>query len=116
MDIAIRVFKQIHDFLPSFIKKEWEDPRYLSSELEKTGFKDCGSEIRQEVMFLPGVEGISEGIKALTKMYEKMMSFEEGEQERWSTLMEKELRQECASKDGLTIQMWANIGWGVKEL
>jgi ubiquinone/menaquinone biosynthesis C-methylase UbiE len=120
MDIAIRTMEQIrrpgrpHDVMSSSTKRGWEDPHYVRAQLEKVGFKDCGEEIRPEISFIPGAEEISFSIELITKTYVEMIEFEEGEQERWTTLWEQELRRECVSEDGLTNKMWANIGWGTK--
>ena len=81
--------------------------------LEQVGFRECGHENRKEFIFYKGDEGIQWGMQCLPRLYGKMMKFGEGEEERWQTLWEEELRG-CCDEDGMKIEMWANVAWGRK--
>src|SRR5271156_3067149 len=92
---------------------QMEDPDYLPSALAKVGFKNTGGEVKPEHMVYRGKDGIRIGYEFIPKLYERMMTFKEGEQEKWNQLWNDELGK-ATSSDAMTIPVWAIIAWGTK--
>jgi len=92
---------------------QMEDPKYLPSALEKVGFKNTGGEVRPDKMVYRGQDVIRIGYEFLPRLYERMITLEDGEQEKWNQLWNEEL-EKAISSDTLTIPAWAIIAWGTK--
>ena len=85
---------------------------YLSTELGKFGFEDWGAEFRQEIMILPGVEGISEEYWFWVRCMKTWWHLRKSDRQYFGRKnCERNVRRKTVWPSKLS-----NIGWGIKEL
>lgn len=91
-----------------------EDPKHLVSELERVGFKECGSETRETFVCFSGFNRIEVSMSLLPTLFERFLHFKDDEEkERWLQLWEEEFKKHDTD-EGIKIKVWPNYVWGTK--
>jgi hypothetical protein len=120
IDMAKRVIKRLRgedgnfDFPLQIWKPEMEDPNYLVSELERIGFKECGSETTETYLFYTGPDAIDVAVTVLPALFHRFLNFKDDkEKERWFQLWREEFKK-YETEEGIKIKGWPNYIWGTK--
>lgn len=101
------------DHLPRFWKPEMQDPKYLVSELERIGFKECGAEIPEKSIIYSQPNATDIAMRFMPKLFQRFLIFKDGEEERWPGLWKEEFRKR-ETEAGVAIKMWPVYVWGTK--
>ena len=120
INMSKRVIKRLRgddgnfDYPPRLWKPEMEDPKYLVSELERIGFKECGSETREVYLCYSGFSGIDVAMRFLPTLFQRFVNFKDDEEkERWFQLWREEFKKH-ETEEGIKMKMWPNYVWGTK--
>ena len=91
-----------------------EDPTYPVSELERIGFKECGSETRERYVCYSEVDAVGVAMRFLPTLFQRFLNFKDDlEKERWFQLWREEFKK-CETEEGIKIKMWPNYVCGTK--
>lgn len=120
VEIGKRMIKRLRgeegnfDFPVQLWKPEMEDPKFLVSEFEKVGFKECGSQIIETHVHYPAPNAVDIAMTFIPVIFQRYLKFkDEEEKERWSQLWREELKK-FETEEGIKIKMWPIYVWGMK--
>lgn len=118
-EIAHRVVQRLRghngtfDIPPVFWKPEMQDPKYLVSELERIGFKECGAKIVEKRLVYLEQDAIGLAMRFIRKLFQRFLIFKDGEEEQWDKIWIEELNR-LNTEVGITFKMWPIYVWGTK--
>ena len=98
---------------PIFWKPEMQDPKYLVSELERIGFKDCEAKIVEKRLVYSEQDAIGLAMRFIRKLFQRFLIFKDGEEEQWDKLWIEELKR-LNTEVGVAFKMWPIYVWGTK--
>jgi len=69
----------------------WDDLEYSKARLLKAGLRDCDVETKLEYILYSGKEGLEFGTEIVPKLYARLITLKDGEEEKRNQLWREEL-------------------------